>query len=272
MTGRRADGFHNLYTLMTRITLHDDLIFDFSGNGIKVSCDHPLVPEDDSNLVYRAAALFFEAAGIKEKGVSVRIEKRIPPGGGLGGGSSNAAVTLTTLNEAFDSRLSTRRLQELGLMLGADIPFFIQGAPAIAQGVGEKLSLVEKIVPCHLVLCDPGVQASTADVYKNLDFRLTEKQFYNINSGLNVPMRGQKFDPGGELHNDLEDPACRLYPVIRQTKEEMALLLGKQVNMTGSGASLFALYPDRHSAELGFSRLNDRWAGTKKRVFLSSFV
>ena len=272
VTGRRKDGYHTLCSLMTRIDLCDKIDLDFSSDRICVTCGYPGVPEDESNLAVKAAALFFKASGINDCRVAITIDKKIPPGGGLGGGSSNAATVLNALNVYFDRPFSAEELEMLGFQLGADIPFFIKGKPAIATGIGEKLETVENLVPYYLVLCAPGIESSTAEVYKNIDFRLTENQKYNMNTGLNVPRRGQKLDAVEWLHNDLEDPACRLYPEIRQIKEEMSLVLKKQVSMTGSGSSLFALFTDVNAARQGCDRLKEHWSENKRKVFLSSFV
>lgn len=275
VTGKLDTGYHTLYSLMTPISMHDDIEIEFTPERFEVFCSHPEVPEDDSNLVIKAARSFYQALEKKNlsarPGLSVSIKKRIPVGGGLGGGSSNAAVVLAALNEQYKRPFSTARLMDIGLALGADIPFFISGRPALARGVGEKIEPVPRLKPYHIVLCDPGVGASTADVYKNIDFRLTLGQKDNIKSGLNVLLRGRTFDVGKCLHNDLEESACRLYPRIGQVKKEMAGLLERPVDMTGSGSSLFALFTDPEDARKGFDKLSERWSHSSKRVFLSSF-
>ena len=275
VTSRRKDGYHNLYSLMTQIDLWDDIYIDFSKKKLSIVCDHPDVPEDESNLAHKAAVLFYHSLktnGCEEKkGLSVKIIKRIPPGGGLGGGSSNAAAVLTALNTYYKMPFSKAELMKMGLALGADVPFFIFGSPAIAKGVGEKLKKVLNLRSYHLVLCDPGIAASTAKVYRNIDFRLTLNQKYNMKTGLNVPLRGQEFDVRDQMHNNLEESACRLYPEIRETKEEMELLLKRRVVMTGSGSSLFALFSARENANRGYKRLLKKWATSKRNVFLSSF-
>lgn len=275
VTSKRNDGFHNLCSLMTKIDIHDDIYLDFSSNKLIIICKHPHVPEDESNIAYKAAALFFhslESNNYKgHKGLSITIEKKIPVGGGLGGGSSNAAAVLTALNKYYKNPFSKSKLMEMGLSLGADVPFFIFNTPAIARGVGEKLEKIETLKPYYLVLCNPGVQASTAKVYKNIDFKLTKKQIYNINTGLSVLLRGNDFDVIDMMHNDLEESACALYPEIRKAREEMELLLKRKVFMTGSGSSLFALFTKRGNAVKGYERLLTDWNRRKKEVFLSSF-
>ncbi|OGR14441.1 MAG: 4-(cytidine 5'-diphospho)-2-C-methyl-D-erythritol kinase [Desulfobacterales bacterium RIFOXYA12_FULL_46_15] len=274
ITSKRGDGYHTLYSLMTPIDLCDDLYLDFETDKIKVTCNHPDVPEDESNLAHKAAVLFYDALkekGYEKRGIGIEIIKQIPPGGGLGGGSSNAATVLTALNTHHRHLFSKSELMHMGLRLGADVPFFIFGSPAIVQGIGEKLEKAPDLMRYHLVLCDPGVAAATAAVYKKYDFELTSNQKYTKNAGLNVLLRGRKFDAGNCAHNDLEGPACRLYPEIRETKEEMELLLHTKVRMTGSGSSLFALFQARKDAEKGCEILLGKWAGSKRKPFLSSF-
>lgn len=275
VTSKREDGYHNLYSLMTQIDLRDDIYIDFSQKELSITCDHPDVPSDESNLAYKAAVLFYQLlktnCGKENKGLSIEIKKRIPPGGGLGGGSSNAAAILTILNDYYKRPFSKAELMKMGLSLGADVPFFIFGSPAIAKGVGEKLEKVPNLKPYHLILCDPGIVSSTAKVYKNIDFRLTLSQKYNMNTGLNVLSGGQEFDARDQMYNDLEESACRLYPEIKETKKEMTSLLRRSVVMTGSGSSLFALFSTRENANKGYEMLLKNWAGSKRKVFLSTF-
>lgn len=275
ITSRRKNGFHNLYSLMTQIDLCDDIDIDFTKKEISITCDYPGVPEDESNLACRAAKLFYDSLPRKfcreKKGLSIEIFKKIPPGRGLGGGSSNAAVVLTALNNHFKTPFSKVELMEMGLNLGADIPFFIFGSPAIARAVGEKLEKVTNLRPYHILLCDPGVLASTADVFKNIDFQLTSNHEYSINCGLDILLRAQEFDVRGHIHNDLESSAFRLYPEIRKTKEEMELLLDRKVYMSGSGSSLFSLFSARKNADRGCERLLKKWGRSSKKIFLCSF-
>lgn len=275
VTGKRDDGYHDLCSLMTQISLHDDIQIDFSADQTCVICDHPDVPEDQSNLVFKAVQLFnknLESKKIKAHlSPQIKIVKRIPPGGGLGGGSSNAATVLIALNEAYEKPFSKAELMSLGLELGADVPFFIFGDCALAKGVGEKLQQVPKLKPYHLLLCDPGIGASTAKVFKNIDFGLTFKQKGNIKSGLNVMPDEHTFDVKDFLHNDLEEPACRLYPEIGKTKEEIETLLEQTVFMSGSGSSLFVLFSDLESARQSVKTLEKNWGDDHKQVYLCTF-
>jgi 4-diphosphocytidyl-2-C-methyl-D-erythritol kinase len=278
VTGKRSDGYHELYTLMTCLNFGDRLEFDFTVPGVSVRCDHPDVPEDGSNLVHRAATLFFDAfsrrgsSGEGRPGVRVVIHKKIPVGAGLGGGSSNAATTLLVLNRRFDSPFSLDALMAMGLRLGADVPFFIHGGPAFARGVGEKLSHCDSLLPYHVVVFFPGFNASTPLVYKNVDFALTKQQKSNNNALLNEHEMGKVFDIKGFLHNDLEEAACRSYPDILSVREEMADFFPEGLLMTGSGSSFFALFSDGSKAEQAYDTLMEKSKATDKQVFLTSFA
>ncbi len=274
VTGRRPDGYHELYSLMAPIDLCDRILIEFQGRGVSVVCNHPQVPENKTNLVCRAASFFLAACEEKNKpkpfdGLKISLEKNIPVGGGLGGGSSNAAMVLLALNQKAGQPFSLQELKDLGVRLGADVPFFIGGSAAFVTGVGEHLALCHDLPDYWLVLCNPGVAASTVKVFKKLEFGLTFEPDYTKNTGSNLLPIGQELYGREELHNDLEGPACRLYPEIGSTKEEMELLLQRNVYMSGSGSSLFALYSDHGQAKAGFNRLSGAWIGGKRQVFLS---
>src|SRR5882757_1881854 len=140
--GKRADGFHELETVMQPVNLCDAMSFERAGSGLQLTCSHPELPVDAKNLVHRAATAFLTAAKISD-GVRIHLQKNLPLAGGIGGGSSNAAVTLTALNELFGSLLTLEKLHELAAMLGSDIPFFLYNQPALATGRGEKVKLLD---------------------------------------------------------------------------------------------------------------------------------
>ncbi len=277
VTGKRPDGFHTLYSLMVPIDLGDEIALSYDGTGIQVQCGYPGVPEDHTNLAHRAACLFFDRYARKTgkpaaENVFIRIHKKIPPGGGLGGGSSNAATVLKALNETFGRLFSKQDLMDMGLGLGADVPFFIFGGAAFARGVGEKLEKAVGLPCCSLILCDPGVASSTAKVFEKLDFRLTSNSNYSINTSSNMLIGSGDVDLGDNLHNDLTQTACRLYPQIRSAREEMELLLKKKVHMSGSGSSLFALFPGEKAAKQGVEALERRFKDRPWKWFTASFL
>lgn len=278
VTGKRDTGYHDLLTLMTCIDLWDDLELNFSGSDLRVRCDHPDVPTDESNLVIKAAQLFFQELKDKKKernqtlGLGVTIKKRIPVGGGLGGGSSNAAGVLESLNHYYNTPFSKNELMGMGLTLGADVPFFIFGSPALAMGVGEQLETAPSLKPYTVLLLLPGIHSSTARVYKNLDLGLTKNRKSNNNALLNLCREVRVFDVKDYLHNDLESAACRLYPDIRRVRDEMAGFFPEGMLMSGSGSSFFALFSDASKAEAVYKTLLEQWNSKGRHVVLTSFV
>jgi len=282
VTAEREDGFHDLFTLMTELSLRDDMDFDFKKKDISVQCSHPQVPEDNSNLAFKAAELFFNCLPLNfaekntNRGVGIKIKKIIPPGGGLGGGSSNAACVLKAMNEWYGFPFSNSFLMKMGHKLGADVPFFIQGGNAIAGGIGEKLEICNIYLPYYILLVYPGFSASTAAVYKNVDLALTKNRKFNNNALLNICKSHKRLDIKGYLHNDLESAAYCLYPELKAVKDKMADFLHETIFMTGSGSSFFILFSDYSEAENAFKKVSGQWKTLgmtpENKIFLTSFA
>ncbi len=264
VTGKRPDGYHNLNTLMCCITLYDTIDLDFHENKIRVTCDHPLVPEDESNLVFKAAELFFENSG-KQGGVGINIKKAIPVGAGLGGGSSNAASVLLNLNHHYGSPFNAEELGKLGLAIGADVPFFIFGKPAIATGIGEKLRAYKFLKPFYVLLINPGFSVSTAEVYKNLNLGLTkcEKKFKRI------PFNGVSIDILDFLCNDLESVTADMYPDINKLKLLLIDHGAEGALMSGSGPTVFGLFSDAEKIKKAYRELTEF---NEKQKFLTRLI
>jgi 4-diphosphocytidyl-2-C-methyl-D-erythritol kinase len=259
VTGKRPDGYHTLWTLMCPVGLCDEISLAFGGDGISCHCSHPEVPSGAGNLAHRAAACFMaQAAGrmdVPRGGVSITIEKKIPVGAGLGGGSSNAAAVLVGLNRHFGQPLAKDELIAMGASLGADVPFFIFGGPALAQGIGEILKPSPPIRPFHVVLVYPGVAVSTAAVYKNLNFGLTNHEKVNKK----ILFDGSMFDPAAHLVNDLESVAESLCPEIGQARAALASAGAEGVLTSGSGSSVFGIFFDAQDAATAGETLQRRY-------------
>jgi 4-diphosphocytidyl-2-C-methyl-D-erythritol kinase len=168
--GRRADGFHELETVMQPINVCDQLTFERTTRGIVLSCNHANLPADSRNLIHRAATAFLQAAKIND-GIKIHLKKKIPLAAGLGGGSGNAATTLLALNELFGQPLVSAKLCEIAATLGSDIPFFLQNKPALAIGRGEKIQPLENFPALTgkvFLLVHPGFGISTPWAYQNL--------------------------------------------------------------------------------------------------------
>jgi 4-diphosphocytidyl-2-C-methyl-D-erythritol kinase len=242
--GKRPDGYHDLYSLMCPVALYDTLSLDFGVSGISVTCDHPGVPQDASNLAIRSVRLFLDAvfAGRCPPGfgLSIHIEKKIPVGAGLGGGSSNAAAVLSALNHYFGQPLSTPALMALGARIGADVPFFIFGRPALAGGIGDRLDPFPHLAPWTALLVYPNEAVSTAWVYKNLNLRLTkdEKKLSKFH------FDGRFFNVDEHLVNDLEAVTERALPVVNEIKRLLLAHGAAGAMMSGSGSTVFGLFAD----------------------------
>ncbi len=257
VVGRRDDGYHELRTLMCCIGLNDTLVLHVGAARNGFICSNPDVPCDESNLAWKAALLFNRTlaaeTAIVAQNLSIELIKRIPVGAGLGGGSSDAAAVLKGLNRYYKNPFSDAKLHTLGFSLGADVPFFIHGRPAIATGVGERLESYSQLPPWGVVVVYPGFGLSTAEVFKNLNLGLTkcEKQLRYF------PFKYGKFDIARHLCNDLETVAAHRFPVIETIKKELLNQGAIGSLMTGSGSAVFGLFSDPQAAH----RAGDALAG-----------
>jgi 4-diphosphocytidyl-2-C-methyl-D-erythritol kinase len=243
--GKRPDGYHELFSLMCRITLFDELSLEIGrGKTIEIDCTHPDVPADDTNLAHRAASLF-QSKLKSARGVNIHLNKKIPVAAGLGGGSSNAASVLMALNTYYDRPFNRQQLMEIGLGLGADVPFFIFQKPAIATGIGEKLEAFEGALPYHILLLYQGFNVSTAETYQNLNFGLTNDQKKPKNNSL----KRNWFKPARHLTNDLERVTVAKYPEIGLAKEKLLNLGAIGALMSGSGPTVFGLFDNPETAK-----------------------
>jgi 4-diphosphocytidyl-2-C-methyl-D-erythritol kinase len=239
---KREDGYHDILSLMQKISLSDELTFATTGSGIAVRCPGTTLPEGEGNIVYRAAAAFFSLIG-RSPGIEITIRKRIPIAAGLGGGSSNAATTLMTLNEMYGSPVTRDELMKIGTGLGADVPFFIFGKTAWACGIGDRLQESPLYPPLWFVLINPGFEISTKMVYQGLNLGLT-KQGINYS----IPRFSTTEDLIRGLTNDLESVTTRLHPVLDQIKALLLKSGARGALMSGSGPTVFGVFTDRESA------------------------
>jgi 4-diphosphocytidyl-2-C-methyl-D-erythritol kinase len=252
---RRSDGYHDLRMVMQRVNLCDEITISLTtAPGIAVSCGKNGVPDGPGNIAWKAANALLEVAG-GNHGVKIDIVKNIPVAAGLGGGSSDAASVLMGMNELLRLGLSDQRLMEIGVTLGADVPFFIFKKTALAEGIGENLSAMPKMPSAWILLVNPCIHVSTAWVYKNL--LLTNRGELNK---LPDSYLGLK-DVCSILSNDLETVTIPAFPVIAMIKNEMMKFGALGSMMSGSGPTVFGLYQDKDSADLARTALaeNSDW-------------
>lgn len=255
VVGRRADGYHLLQSVFRFVDFGDSLSFAVREDGVvrRVNSLPGLDPERD--LCVRAARLLQEAAGCR-LGVDITLEKRLPMGGGLGVGSSDAATTLLALNRLWNLNVERAALQHLGLKLGADVPVFVFGQSAFAQGVGEILQPIA-LPPAWYVVLTPPVAVPTAEIFASRE--LTRD---TIPITMAAFLRGQDCNdpaPGKQCCNDLQAVVCRKYP---QVAEALAWLeKSGDARMTGSGACVFAGFATEQEARAVFARRPDGMNG-----------
>jgi 4-diphosphocytidyl-2-C-methyl-D-erythritol kinase len=275
VTGKREDGRHKLVSLMVCIDLNDEIRLELvDRETVSVVCRHPAVPEDGSNLAAMAASLFNQrwSESGKQWGVRIEIDKHIPVGAGLGGGSSNAATVLDGLNEAFGCPFSRRELMEMGESLGADVPFFLLESSALATGDGTTLEKVNVDLPPHVIVFYPGVAVSTGRVYKNVDLNLTKKRKIDIDLLLDSDWKDGQVDVLDCLGNDLENSACTVYPELESVRERLESAMPVPVHMTGSGSCFFALFSDSEQAQIAYDRFCENGKTDNDRVYLTRVV
>lgn len=244
VVGKRPDGYHELRTVMQTVNLLDEVELEPAPDGtISLECDAPGMPPEEDNLVYRAAIALQERFEI-EQGARIRLKKRIPAGGGLGGGSSDCAAALKGLSRLWEIDGKADALHEIATGLGSDIPFFLTGGTAVCKGRGEQVVAVPCFHDFHYVLVMPGFPVSTAKVYANVTKGLTSPQ-----GKLKKVLRGireGKLDLLADgFHNDLEEPAHRVstkLAEIRSTLERLPWAAnGKRLLLCGSGSSFFVI-------------------------------
>jgi len=262
---RRPDNYHELVTLMCCISLYDKVALTFGNRNTTVSCAHPEVPEDHTNLARIAACVFFDGltrhTDTRYQGVKIAITKRIPVAAGLGGGSSDAAAVLLGLNRHYDKPFSTQEIKALGLEIGADVPFFIDRKPAIATGIGERLEPYNQLKPLSVLLVYPGYGVSTASVYEKLNLGLTKnkKMLNDVHFGP-VTAYGCN-DIAKYVGNDLENVTLAAHPDLVAIKEKLLALGAESTLMSGSGPTIFGLFSEKIRAQKANDELaqNGRW-------------
>ena len=251
--GKRADGFHELETVMHPVNVCDELAFVRGGSGVQLTCNHPELPVDSRNLVFRAAAAFLAEAKIFD-GVKLHLEKRIPMAAGLGGGSGNAATTLLGLNELFGHPLNAAQLQTIAASLGSDIPFFLQTKPALAVGRGEQVQSLEPFVCLRgtaILLVHPGFGISTPWAYKELArFPAALNGERGRAQRLVDTLRQRDLAAAAkDIYNSLEAPALEKFPVLALYQEFFRAHGALVSLMSGSGSTTFAIFANQAKAE-----------------------
>ena len=235
----RPDGYHDVETVLHTVELHDSITLRENGEGIAVRCESPDVPADTRNIVHKAAALLKETFRVP-RGVEVELTKCIPIASGLGGGSSDAAVTLLGLAQMWKLRLGERQLMDLAAQIGSDVPFFLAGGAALATGRGERIRLLRPLPTTWVVLARPPLQVSTEWAYGELNHE-TPRRRPDTRAVVRALDAEDPAEVGRLLCNVFEDVVETHHPAVRSLRERIAARQPLGVSMSGTGPVLFAL-------------------------------
>jgi 4-diphosphocytidyl-2-C-methyl-D-erythritol kinase len=256
VVGRRPDGYHELRSLMERVTLADEIEMNIVEKGIQVSCDHEQVPIDEDNIAFKAVKEIL-AYSSRNVGVEVRIKKRIPVAAGMGGGSSNAATVIKGINQLLKLKLSKEKLMQIGYKVGADVPFFLFEGPALAEGIGEQLKKIKAMPKLLFLIVNPNIQVLTKTVYSKFPIDSIQKELQ-----VEVPnVYRTKRDVAKILHNDLEKVTIKDIPLIGEIKDTMIKFGALASQMTGSGPTVFGIFSDRVKLEKAYEKMEKKAKG-----------
>ena len=280
---RRPDGYHEVKMIMQTVGIYDTLTFKKKeqredvpqimikleqGDTTGTASLKEELPCDESNLIYKAAALIMKTYDIRE-GVEITLLKRIPIAAGMAGGSTDAAAVFHGLNELFAISMDLEAMKELGVLIGADVPYCIMGGTALSEGIGEILTPLPAPPAAYLLIAKPDIHVSTKFVYENL--HADRLQFHPDIDGMAKALKGGCLT-GITLRMDivLETVTIREYPVIRQIKEEMKRNGALNALMSGSGPTVFGIYEDEETAKKAYEAVKAQ--GLAKEIFVTDFV
>jgi 4-diphosphocytidyl-2-C-methyl-D-erythritol kinase len=245
--GKRGDGYHELCTVFQTVSLHDDVHFAEAAE-IIFTCDNPLIPCDETNLVVKAAKILRENFNVR-KGARIHLTKRIPAPGGLGGGSSNAATTLIGLARLWEIEIAENELIEIGKSIGADVPFFFCGGTALGTGCGTEIVPRDDLTEKILLIVTPPVDVPTGEAFRRLNtLRLTNEMAKSI---LKIcQMEAERLDlRHTQLINDFESSVFAAEPEIGRVKKTLLECGARQALLSGSGASVFAVFDNEETRQ-----------------------
>lgn len=263
---RREDGYHEVKMIMQTVRLFDRIsIRKTKSEKIQVKTNLFYLPENENNLVYKAAKLLMDEFQITQ-GVLINLQKFIPVAAGMAGGSSDAAAVLYGMNRMFRLGLSTQELMERGVKIGADVPYCIMRGTALAEGIGEKLTELSPMPEGKVLIAKPPISVSTKFVYENL--KLDEHtQHPDIDLLIQDIERGSLKDIAAHMGNVLESVTIPNYPVIAEIKEQMIRDGALNAMMSGSGPTVFGLFDDDEKAEYAYRRMRE--GNLAKQVYLT---
>lgn len=265
---KREDGYHEVKMIMQNIGLCDELTFERQAEGITLKIDRVDLPTDGNNLIYRAARLIKEEYGITE-GVRIRLKKKIPIAAGLAGGSTDAAAVFHGMNSLFDLGMTIDKMCELGVKIGADVPYCILGGTALAEGIGEKLTPLPDAPGAVVLLAKPDISVSTKEVYQNL--HVEELRVHPDIDGMTKAIIRRDLQGILErMDNVLEYVTINRYPVIDEIKNFMKEQGALRALMSGSGPTVFGIFEKQEQAAAAYLKIKE--SGLAKDLVVTTFV
>lgn len=264
---RLENGYHEVRMIMQTVGICDELDLERIEQGIELTTDHGELPADENNLVYQAAKLMLEHYGIAS-GIRIHLKKNIPVAAGMAGGSTDAAATMKGMNRLFDLGAELGELMELGVRIGADVPYCVLGGTALAEGIGERLTALPSVPEAYVLVAKPDISVSTRYVYEHLDAE-------GITHHPDIDGMVQAIETGSlqgvleRLENVLERVTVTSYPVIDTLKKKMCELGAVGSLMSGSGPTVFGIFTQKKQAEEAGSRIKEE--GLAGQVFVTQF-
>lgn len=257
IVGKREDGYHLLEMIMQAIDLYDEINIEKQNKDITIKCNKPYVPTDERNLAYKAAKLFIEKYNI-HSGVNINIKKNIPVCAGLAGGSTDGAAVLKVMNKLFCINASDEELMELGLKLGADVPYCIKSGTALCRGIGEEVTELSNFKDKILVIVKPPFGVSTKSVYQEFDLSKV-KSHPNTEVLIKAIEENDLRLVSNNMKNLLENVTLRKHKVLINIKEDMRSLGAIGAMMSGSGPTIFAFFDDMLKAQRCFEKMKAKY-------------
>lgn len=270
---RREDGYHDVRMIMQTVGVYDKIELHYKeAPGIEIETNLFFLPTGEGNLVYQAAKLLMDEFHIRH-GLRIRLQKFIPVAAGMAGGSSDAAAVLFGVNKMFHLGLTTEQLMKRGVTIGADVPYCIMRGTALSEGIGEVLTPLPAVPPCHVLIAKPAISVSTKFVYENLHANnLKPEQHPNIDGILNGIYEQDITQIAAHLGNVLETVTIPAYPVIQQIKDQMTAYGATGTLMSGSGPTVFGLFTDKRAAEKAYQAFRyGSECELAKQVYLTTF-
>lgn len=264
ITGKRADGYHDVRMVMQTIQMYDTLELQKKEEpGITFQTNLGFLPCDERNLAYKAAKMLMDEFHVQE-GLSIRLDKFIPVAAGMAGGSSDAAAAFVGVNRLFHLNLSEQELMERAIRVGADVPYCIMRGTALAEGIGEKLTRLPAVPQCWILVGKPGITVSTKTAYENLRLDRIERH-PDIDGMVEDIRRGDLYAMVDKMENVFEPGIIRSYPVIQEIKERMEQNGALKAMMSGSGPTVFGVFDDREKMDVAAAVLRE--SGLARTVF-----